>query len=391
MASLRKFPRSPFWFACFTLPDGRRVQRSTKEEKRKPAQARAEEWERQSRERTKARQAHKVIAEIYRAAHKEELPDATFRAFVARWLERRKGELASSSYSAYEGRSRHFMDFMPTVAARPLAELETRHFVTYRDALAKDLSASTVNQGIKLLRVILEDARRDGYIAENPATDCGMLKKAPGTSRRPFTPDELKAVLAVADSEWRSMILFGVYIGQRLSDIAHLSWANVDLAAGEVHLRTGKTGRMVRIPICAPLMQHIETLPAGDDPKAPIHPRAAATLNSSTLSRQFGEVLATAGLVTKRNHEADPEKNGRASRRAVSGLSFHCIRHTATSLMKNAGISPAIVQDIIGHESAEMSTHYTHVESEAKRQALASLPDFVTPPAKPTRTKARAR
>jgi len=29
MASLRKKDRSPFWFACYTLPDGRRTQRST--------------------------------------------------------------------------------------------------------------------------------------------------------------------------------------------------------------------------------------------------------------------------------------------------------------------------------------------------------------------------
>jgi len=391
MASLRKFPRSPFWFACFTLPDGRRVQRSTKEEKRKPAQVKAEEWERQSKERTKARQAHKVIAEIYRAAHKEELPDATFRAFVTSWLERRKGEMAKASYAAYEGRFRHFMEFMPTAADRPIAELETRHFVTYRDALAKRLSASTANQGIKLLRVILEDARRDGYVAENPASDCGMLKKATGTSRRPFTLDELRTVLAVADSEWRSMILFGIYLGQRLSDIAHLTWANVDLSAQEIHLRTGKTSRMVRIPICSPLMQHIETLPAGDDPKAPIHPRAAATKNISTLSRQFGDLLATAGLLGKRSHQADLAKNGRASRRTASALSFHCIRHTATSMMKNAGISPAIVQDIIGHDSAEMSAHYTHVESDAKRLALASLPDFVGTVGKAAPLKKKSR
>ena len=30
MASIRKHPKSPFWFACITLPDGRQTQRSTK-------------------------------------------------------------------------------------------------------------------------------------------------------------------------------------------------------------------------------------------------------------------------------------------------------------------------------------------------------------------------
>lgn len=334
----------------------------------------AEEWERQSKERMKARQAHKVIADIYRVAHKQELPDATLRSFVAGWLQRRQGEMAKASYAAYEGRSRHFMETMPSLADRPLAELETRHFIAYRDAQAKRLSASTANQGIKLLRVILEDARRDGYIAENPAADCGMLKKTAPASRRPFTIDELKAVIDVADDEWRSMIYFGIYTGQRLSDIARLTWANIDLTAEEIHLRTAKTGRMVRIPICAPLLRQIEGLPAGDHPKASLHPRAAAANNSSTLSRQFGDILAAAGLMAKRSHQAG--KDGRTARRTTSELSFHSLRHTATSLMKNAGVSPAVVQDIIGHDSAEISAHYTHIESKAKREALDSLPDL---------------
>ena len=378
MASLRKFPRSPFWFACFTFPDGRRVQRSTKETKRKLAQGKADEWEKLSRERANARQSQKVIADIYRASHAQELPDATVRAFVTSWLERRKGEIAPASYASYKARSLHFLGWLAEYAERPLAEIETSHFVRYRDAVAKTRTASTANHGIKVLRAIFEDARKDGFIGENPAKDCGLLKKVAGASRRPFTVDEIRRVLEVASDEWRSMVLFGIYTGQRLGDLARLTWANLDLTAQEIHLSTAKTGRVVRIPIVAPLLAHIEAIPAGDNPKSPLHPRAArlATVNGSTLSRQFGELLASIGLVKERGHEK--EGDGRATRRAVSELSFHSLRHTATSLMKNAGISPAIVQDIIGHDSAEMSAHYTHVESGAKRQALAALPDFLT-------------
>lgn len=380
MASLRKFPRSPYFFACFSLPDGRRVQRSTRETKRKAAQALADEWEKMSKERAKARQAHKVIADIYKAAHKEELPDATARAYLTGWLERRKGEIAPASYAAYSGRATHFLKWLGDFADRPLAEIETAHFIRYREAIAKERTPSTANQGIKILRLIFEDCRRDGFISENPAKDCGMLKKSAGTSRRPFTIEELKKALAAADEEWRSMILFGLYTGQRLGDLARLTWQNLDLQAGEITLTTAKTGRVVRIPIAAPLLAHIETLPAGDDAKAWLHPRAArhAIVNGSTLSRQFGELLASIGLAKDRGHEKEDEGKGRAARRAASELSFHSLRHTATSLMKNAGVSPAIVQDIIGHESAEISAHYTHVEHSAKAQALAALPDFTT-------------
>lgn len=38
MASLRQFPASKFWYACFTMPNGQRVQRTTRETDRKKAQ-----------------------------------------------------------------------------------------------------------------------------------------------------------------------------------------------------------------------------------------------------------------------------------------------------------------------------------------------------------------
>jgi len=311
------------------------------------------------------------------------LPDSTTRAFITGWLARRKGELAPASYAAYSGRALHFLAWLGERADAPIGELETKHFTAYRDAVATTRTASTANHGIKVLRGIFEDARRDGYAPENPAKDCGLLKKVAGTSRRPFTLDELRRVLDVASEEWRSLVLFGLYTGQRLGDLARLTWQSIDLAAGEIHLTTGKTGRVIRIPIAAPLMAHIEKVPAGDNPKAPIHPeaQALAAVNVSTLSRRFGELLASVGLIEPQTHAAKKGGKGRAALRGKSELSFHSLRHTATSLMKNAGISPAIVQDIIGHDSAEISAHYTHVDYSAKAHALASLPDFTTRPA----------
>jgi integrase len=123
-------------------------------------------------------------------------------------------------------------------------------------------------------------------------------------------------------------------------------------------------------------MEHIEKLPAGDQPNAHLHPKAAKAFqsgNSPMVSRQFGDLLISAGVSDRRGHGKTSGK-GRASTRATSELSFHSLRHTATSLLKNAGISPAVVQDIIGHDSAEMNTHYTHIESGAKRKALQMLP-----------------
>ena len=374
MASLRRFPRSPYWYACFTQRDGSRVQCSTKEKNRKKAQAIADEFEVTARGAMQARQMQKVIAKLYQKSRGETLPQSTPEAFFAGWLARRKGELAPASLAAYSGRASHFLKWLGNTATRPLAELEKQHFVRYRDSLAERLAPTTANLGIKLLRVMLEDARRDGFIAENPAKDCGLLRKGSTVVRRPFSLDELRSVMAVASPEWRSLIMFGLYTGQRLGDLACLRWSQIDSVNEGIQFTATKTGRRVLLPLAAPLAAHVADLEGSDSPSAFVHPTAAAASNISTLSRQFSEILASCGLAEARGHQAS--KDGRGARRKASELSFHCLRHTATSIMKNAGISPAIVQDIIGHDSAEMSAHYTHVEDDAKRRALAAIPSI---------------
>jgi len=67
---------------------------------------------------------------------------------------------------------------------------------------------------------------------------------------------------------------------------------------------------------------------------------------------------------------------GRDVARERNRLSFHSLRHTATLLLKAAGVSEAVARDIIGHESAEISRHYTHVDEDSKRKAIALLPDL---------------
>jgi len=56
------------------------------------------------------------------------------------------------------------------------------------------------------------------------------------------------------------------------------------------------------------------------------------------------------------------------------GLSFHALRHTAVSLLKDAGIPEAVVMELVGHDSEAMSAHYTHVGTEALAKAVAALP-----------------
>jgi integrase len=177
------------------------------------------------------------------------------------------------------------------------------------------------------------------------------------------------------------MVLFGLYTGQRLGDIASLTWQNVDLQSRELRLQTEKTGRRQIMPLAAPVIRYLEALPSSDDPAAPVFPKCSATVTQSgraaVLSSQFYGILVSAGLAKKRPaHRKGKGKGiGKAGTRDVSPLSFHCLRHTATSLLKAAGVSDSIAMEFVGHESSSVSRQYTHIPTEALRKAAAKLPD----------------
>jgi len=202
----------------------------------------------------------------------------------------------------------------------------------------------------------------------NEAERVTLLKRRDRFERRPFTIDELKRILKVADDEWRGMILFGLYTGQRLGDIATLTWQNLDLQRAELRLVTTKTGRRQAIPIAPPLFRFIESLPAGDATDAPLFPRTYATAqrhkHAGNLSNQFYGILVAAGLAQNKSHKAEPEKGkGRSAKREQNDVSFHSLRHTATSLLKSAGVGEAIAMEFVGHDSTSVSRQYTHIRS----------------------------
>ena len=384
MGSLRRKKDTPFWFACFTGPDGRRVQRSTGQRDRQKASAVAKEYELSARlareNRFGLEQARRVIANIFEATNAEPLPTATTRDFLLNWPEKRKNDISHRTYQAYSQVARDFIESLGNRADRDINQISRQDIIKFRDSVALRSSAATANKLLKYLRVGLREAWKADLISENPAEKVDLLsrREQDRPTRRAFTLQEVQSLLDVANAEWQGLILFGFYTGQRLADLGSLCWKNVDLRERSLKFITRKTGRAMEIPLAYPLLRFIEAMPRNNSlsttPLFPTaYPIATRLTGDSRLSQQFNELLVKVGLASERS-KAETGL-GRRRRRAVNAVSFHSFRHTATTLIKQGGASLPVAMDIIGHDSKAVSTAYTHLDLETQRHAVDKLPD----------------
>lgn len=388
MASVHRQPGRPYWFCAYTIFDHaqttkKRVFRSTKTRDKKQALEICRAWQKAAHlgrgGKLSADAAREVIsrgvADVYAAANVELLHSATIRHWCERWLEGKAIEAEESTHVRYSRIVTRFLDSLGVKGKRDLTALHALDVTKFRDGEAKALSRATANLSLKVLRVCFGEAVKQDLLAVNPAARVSILKSREKSARRAFTVSEIKRILdACSDnSEWRGLVLFGLYLGQRLGDLSKLTWRAVDLERGEIAFTTRKTGRRMSLPLVQPLTDYLSSLPTTDDPNSFIFTRAATAKRTGTLSNQFRDILVAASLVAPRGHQA--RGTGRSSTRKASELSFHSLRHSAVTMLKASGVSDVLAREIVGHESAAVSRQYTHLTTADLRAAMKRLPD----------------
>ena len=324
MASIWKHPQSQYFTACFRDHNGRQRRITTKETNRKKAQMLADEYEKASRTKRTLKQAQAVLDRLHEELSGKRIVRATFRTYLEGWFEAKKAATAPATMAFYRKSLGKFVEYLGPRADDPITEISQQDIVAFRNMLVPQVAAKTANHDLKALKMLFKSARRDGVVVDNSAEFVDTIRQRAIAPKRGFNIEEVRAILEVADDEWRSMVLFGLYTGQRLSDIASLRWSNVSLLRGELRFVTRKTGKTMILPIAARLRRLLESVPATDDPNAPIHPRACATINrqgkTGNLSNQFADLLARAGLRQKKDHKGHGK--GRKARREVESLVF---------------------------------------------------------------------
>lgn len=385
MASIWKHPQSKYWYARFTNGSGVQENRSTKTTDRRIAERLANEFEDAYRQKLTEVQVRRVMSDINLRLNGAALPSQSVKEFFDEWAKAAVSETASTTGEKYKATGQEFVNWLGKRADEELARVTTADISRWRDSLLAHNSPLTARGKLKIIKVAFKRAWRMGLILDDPATKVPSPKVRDDSPRRPFTQDELEKLIAVADNTWRGFILCGLYTGQRLKDICTLQWNNILIKqkACEIRLSTSKTGRRQIIPAAPPLNEWLLANHRGTGPVFPEqHAIATTAKNTGRVSSGFGELLAKAGLIEARPKSHKSRGIGRRNKKPISELTFHSLRHTATSMLKELGVTDAVVMDIIGHESKAVSRNYTHISETSKAEAMAKLPDITKPAAK---------
>ena len=156
----------------------------------------------------------------------------------------------------------------------------------------------------------------------------------------------------IADQEWKLLILLAYFTGARLGDCCRMTWANVNLTAGTLTFTQSKTNKKMEVPLHPDMQSHLESLASTDKPEVYVMPHMASLKPGGRhgLSEGFNRRMRRAGL--------DIQKVKSAGVRQLSRRTFHALRHSFTSALANAGVSPELWMKLTGHKSAAAHRGY---------------------------------
>jgi integrase len=203
----------------------------------------------------------------------------------------------------------------------------------YKRALRGVVSNSTINRRLAVLRRVGNLAyKRWGWLEEPVAQKIELLPENPARDRF-LTRSELARLLrGIPNRQMRKAALVAAFTGLRRGELARLRPINIQ--GDLIYLKTTKSGRPRTVPVVHHVQFALRRLPFG------VH---ADTLTHAVQLASGGEVR------------------------------FHDLRHTAASLLIQAGVDLYRVGAILGHSDTRTTRRYAHLAVGDLRSAVATL------------------
>ena len=204
--------------------------------------------------------------------------------------------------------------------------------------LGQNIRPATVNKETACLKAMINRAVRHGVLKHNPLSGLKGLQEN-NVRLRILTAAEFEKLLDTCPLHIRPIVEIAYFMGLRQGEILHLTWGEVDLAAGFIRLPAGMTktdqGRSV-----------------------PIHPRVKDTLNRLPRGLHTARVFLFKGSPFgefKYSFRTACRKAG------IKDFTFHDLRHCALNNLRLAGNDYFRIMAASGHKTMSCFKRYNLV------------------------------
>lgn len=233
---------------------------------------------------------------------------------------------------------------MPTWRTVPLAKITFEDLTHWVSRLSlSGLGPSGVRQCVFVMSAALDHAVRSGRLRSNPARGLGL----PRPKRRDYVYLTHGQVLALASEAGRGrlLILLLAYTGLRWGEATALRVCDIDFDRRRVDVRRAFSDVGGRVILGTPKSHQSRTVPL---------PRfLAAEIAAAVAGKQADQFVFTmpGGVMRLPNWRRSVFLSARRGAGLSGRFRVHDLRHTAASLMIQAGYPPKMLQEIMGHAS----------------------------------------
>ena len=295
-------------------------------------------------------------------------PSSTFAEFAKRWEALVVIQHKPSTQANLRSHLRKYLTpFFGRLTVRDVRPETVQQFISQIKA-----SPKTVRNIYVTLQMMWKSARAWQYVAHD-ALDGVVLPKRRTPRRFFFTQDEVARILGAASEPHRTFYWLAAETGLRAGELCGLQLEDVDLEAGQVHVRQSawrgklqepKTPNATRTLALSPnLIQHLGRFIASWRPN---HQRLLFASRNGTPWDQ--------NLFVKRKLRPLLEKLG------ISRAGLHAFRHFSASAMDRLNVPLKLRQQRLGHSDAEMTLGvYSHVAKEDDVRIAAQLGEILDP------------
>jgi integrase len=287
-----------------------------------------------------------------------------FRELIQRYI--KEVSPLKKSFESDKFRSKPLIEFFND---RKIDTITTQDVYQYQDwrknqtilQSSKNISGSTVNREIALIRHAFRKGIRWGYINQNPVQ--GIEGFSENKRTRYITDEEFEAIKSTARPNEYSRHLCDItdalyHTAQRSGNILNLRWKQINLDERTVSFEQNASknkGTPCVIWINEPLLK---------------------LLNRLKLARSSYSVISP---FVFRKADGTPYKSiNRAWKTAckkavVKDARIHDIRHKAITDMVKAGFSLEFVGRVAGHTTPSTTHRYTHLSVDVTKEALEAI------------------